>query len=105
MATNTAIKGQKNLYTFGSENYVLTTVEHSASNGSSFSIDQSANSIVAAKSKNGSDPTSTLGSADSNGLKTVTLSGGASGEVEVITRHLGSRASNLGTPLSNSEGG
>lgn len=106
MATNTAIKGQKELATNGPETYVLTTVHHSATNGSSFSIDQTAESVVSAKPKSGGpDPTATLGSADSNGLKTVTLTGGRSGEVEVITLHRGRRSGHLGTPLSNSEGG
>lgn len=84
--TNAAIKGQKQLATFGPETYVLTTVEHSASNGSTFDIDLSADSIVSVRSRSGTDPTATLGAA-STGLKTITLSGGSTGPVEVITLH------------------
>lgn len=101
--TNAAIKGQKQLATFGPETYVLTTVEHSASNGSTFDIDGTADSVVSARSRAGANPTATLGGA-SNGRKTVTLSGGASGPVEVITLHH-QRPATFQPPESQSQGG
>jgi hypothetical protein len=104
MPTNSAVKGQKILQTFGPENHIRTVVEHSGPSGSSFDVDQSADSVLSVRHKDGGTaPTATLGSA-SNGLKTITLSGGTTGRVEVITLHLG-RIGGFQPAQSTSESG
>ncbi len=57
-----------------------------------FLVDQSATKVSVVAPASGA-PTASLGSADSNFEKTVTLSGGSSGSVTVVTTHTGTPAS------------
>lgn len=72
--------------------YKFSKVQHTAGTASTFKVDQSAVSVVIAKPSSGA-PSVSLGSADSNFEKTVTLAAaGSSGLVTVMTTHSGTAA-------------
>lgn len=73
-------------------NFVFTKVGHDGAAGSSFQIDQTASEAFVVAYPGATAPSASLGTA-SSGLKTVTLSGGETGEVTVVTRHDGKVAS------------
>lgn len=81
-----AVLGQKQTRTRYDRNYLMTEVRHDGGTNT-VSVDQSATQVAVIPLEGQTAPTATLGSADSNNQKDVTLTGGASGRVEVITLH------------------
>jgi hypothetical protein len=76
-------------------NYVITRVNHDGTTAGTFEIDQSASQVVVVPLAGQTAPTGTLESSgdSSTFLKTVTLNGSASGNVDVITLHAGAVSS------------
>ena len=81
-----AILGQKQVEGLGRRQYVITQVRHDGGSNT-VSVDQSADIVRAVPTDGQTTPTVTLGDADSDFLKQVTVSGGGSGLVDVITYH------------------
>lgn len=86
--------GEKRFFLKSRDDFIATNVDsYSASNGDSFLVDQSATQVAAFHLAGGTAPTVSLGSADANFEKTVTLSGGSNGDVVVVTYHPGGASS------------
>jgi len=80
------ILGQKQVEGLGRRQYVITQVRHDGGSNT-VSVDQSADIVRAVPTDGQTAPTVTLGSSDSDFQKNVTVSGGGSGLVDVITYH------------------
>jgi hypothetical protein len=81
-----AILAEKQIEASGKRQYVVHTVRHDGGSNT-VSVDQSASAVAVFPLDGQSAPTATVGSADSNNQKDVTLSGGGSGQVDVWTYH------------------
>lgn len=90
-----AATGEK-YFSWGSQVYMFTEIVHTSGTSSTFKVPQTASAVVGVAGDN-TAPSASLGSADSNGEKTVTLTGGQSGTFYVITRHPNGLASNVRT--------
>lgn len=80
-----AIIGQKVVDFYG-QYFVMTKVNHNGGSNT-VSVDQSADTVRVFPLDGQTTPTVTLGSADSNNQKDVTVSGGDSGACLVVTWH------------------
>lgn len=80
------ILGQKHVEGLGKRMYVITQVRHDGGSNT-VSVDQTADQVRAVAIDGQTAPTVTLGSSDSNFQKDVTVSGGGSGIVDIITYH------------------
>lgn len=72
--------------TISPADYVFLTLD-SYVTGDTVLVDQSANQVAAFHLGGGTAPTASLGSADANFEKTITLTGGTSGKVVVVVYH------------------
>lgn len=79
------VQGQKVVEVYG-QWFVYTKVSHDGGSNT-VSVDQSADTVRVFPLDGQTAPTVSLGSADSNFLKDVTLSGGGSGSCYVVTWH------------------
>ena len=79
-----AILGQKQVRTRYDRNYLMTEVRHDGGTNT-VSVDQSATVVAVLPLEGQTAPTVSLGSADSNNQKDITLTGGGSGRVELVT--------------------
>lgn len=80
------IIGQRFVEGHGRRMYVVTSVRHDGGSNT-VSVDQSASAVQVFALDGQTAPTVSLGSADSNNQKDVTVSGGGSGVVDVWTYH------------------
>lgn len=89
-----AVLGQRFMSGLENNTYVLTRVRHDGGSNT-VEIDQTASGVQVFAVDGQSAPTATLeASGDSSTfLKTVTISGGGSGRVDLVTRHAGNVAS------------
>jgi hypothetical protein len=78
--------------TISPADFVFTILDAYTS-GDTVLVDQTADSVETFHLGGGTKPTASLGSADSNFEKTVTLTGGSSGKVVVVTYHPNGAAS------------
>lgn len=91
MALHTPLETH-NVHLQGRGFFQFNKVNHDTSS-STVKVDQTATAVTTVMvSGSGTAPTASLGSGDSDGLKTCTLTGGTQAEVWVITRHPGSIA-------------
>lgn len=81
-----AILGQKQIEGQGRRQYVFTNVQHDGGSNT-VSVDQTAEQVRVVSLDGQTAPTVTLGSSDSDFQKNVTVSGGGSGRVDIITYH------------------
>ena len=68
--------------------YKIVRINHSSGADTTFLVDQSASAVAVIEPASGG-PTASLGSADANFEKTVTLTGGAAGLTTVVIAHAG----------------
>ena len=87
-----AILGQKQIVGLGGRNYVITQVQHDGGTNT-VSVDQTASQARAYPVNGQTSPTVTLGTATTDptsasyAMVDVTLTGGGSGVVDVVTAH------------------
>lgn len=88
------VSGEKRFFLQSRDDFIVSLIDsYSSANGDSVLVDQTASQAVVVHLGGGTAPTASLGAADANFEKTVTLSGGSNGKVAVITYHPGGASS------------
>lgn len=88
------VSGEKRFFLQSRDDFIVSLIDaYSSANGDSVLVDQSATQVQSFHLGGGTAPTVSLGSADANFEKTVTVSGGSSGKVAVVTYHPGGASS------------